>query len=562
MSSLRSAPHTAASLLLLLASPAFGQSLPRLPSGAEPGRTAPQPVLPQAVPQGETVELPKSSAIQAPKGSEGFSFTLRDVEIEGATAFSPDDLRPLYAGLVGQTVTVAEMFKVASDLEVRYRAAGFITTRVIVPPQTIDDGRFRIRVVEGFVADIVYPDDIGPARAAVASLLDPLRDLRPINVADVERSLLLAGDLPGMTVKATLEPSPTALGGSVIVVHQERKAFDASMTFDNRSSPYVGAQEWTANLAWNGFASHADQLALIARVSSPVYREWLVLGSYRALLTGDGLMLALQSSFARSQPGEELDPLQVHSRVLSEQATLTYPIIRSRLENLHVFGEFEFRDVLTDFGPIAFNRDNLRILRAGLDYDRADGWNGVTAVRGTVHQGLDIFQATPAGSPLASRAFGRAVYTKFTATVTRIQSLADDLSLVTTVAGQISNKPLLASEQFALGGPSFARAYDDGEISGDKGWAGSAELRYTVAIPKFVSNGAEFYVYFDGGQVWSESRLPLVGGTALTSTGGGVRVNPLENLSASLEADVPLDHEVSTQRNKAARIFFSVTARY
>ena len=553
----------AGGLYLLQPVPAAAQQLPpRLPSGAEPGRAPLPPLLPRAEPEGQQVTVPQMPAVQAPKGAAAFSFTLVSVDIEGVTAFSADDLEALYAPLIGKTVTVADMFKLANDLEVRYRAAGFITTRVIVPAQTIDGGRFRIRVIEGFVADVAYPDDIGPAKAAVARLLDPLRGVRPINVADVERRLLLANDLAGIAVKATLEPSPTELGGSVVVVHSDRKTLDAALAFDNRGTPYLGSNEWTMNAAWNAFGSRADRLSLTAKVSSPLDREWLVAGGYQALLNSNGLTFNLQSSFARSYPGEELDRLDVRSRVLSEQATLTYPVIRSRLENLHVFGEFEFRNVLTNLGRLAFNRDNLRILRAGLDYDRADGWDGTTALRGTVHQGLDIFQATPAGSPLASRALGRAVYTKFTANLTRIQSLPYGLSLVATVAGQISNKPLLASEQFALGGPGFARAYDDGEISGDKGWAGSAELRYSVAIPKIISNGAEFYVYFDGGEVWSQSRVPLVGGTALTSAGGGVRINPFEHLFASLEVGKPLDHEVQTQHNKAARAFFSVTARY
>lgn len=554
--------HIAAGLLVCAFLPVFSAQAQHLPSGAEPGRAPSLPVVPQAAPEGQSIAVPKAPPLQAPKGAETFSFTLNAVEIEGATAFSADDLKSLYASLLGKTVTVADMFKVANDLEIRYRTAGYVTTRVIVPGQTIDGGRFRIRVIEGFISDIAYPDDIGPAKEAVALLLAPLRGVKPINVADIERQLLLANDLPGLSVKATLEPSPTEVGGSVIVVHNDRKAFDASLTFDNRDTPYVGSDEWTANVAWNAFGSRADRLALTAKVSSPLDREWLVSGGYQALLTSGGLTFNLLSSFSRSNPGEELDPLQVHSRVLSEQGTLTYPIIRSRLENLHVFGEFEFRDVVTNLGHIAFNRDNLRILRAGLDYDRSDGWGGVSAVRATIHQGLDILQATPQGSPLASRADGRADYTKFTASITRIQNLPDDLSILATATGQISTVPLLASEQLALGGPGFARAYDDGEISGDKGWAGSLELRYSAALPKIVPNGAQFYVYFDGGQVWSESKAPLLDGSTLTSLGGGVRINPLDYLNAGLEVDKPLDHDVLTQRSKATRVFMSVTVHY
>ncbi len=155
---------------------------------------------------------------------ENFRLTLGSLIIEGATAYGPDDLRPIYSGLIGREVTVADLFKVANDIEFRYRNDGYITSRVIVPAQTVEDGTFRLKVVEGFASDIVYPDDIGPAPDTVKRLVDPLRGVTPINVADVERRLLLANDLPGLTVRANLEPAPATLGASVIVVKTDRKA--------------------------------------------------------------------------------------------------------------------------------------------------------------------------------------------------------------------------------------------------------------------------------------------------------------------------------------------------
>ncbi len=534
----------------------------RLPSGAEPGRGQLQPPLPQSAVPPETIGTPAAQTVQVPKNAERFTFILTALTIDGATAFSDADLKPLYAGLVGKTVTVADMFKLANDIELRYRDAGYVTTRVIVPRQTIDSGRFKIRVIEGFVSDIVEADDIGAAKAAVALLIEPLRDVRPINIADIERRLLLANDLPGVSVHGSLEPSPTELGGSVIVIRSERKEFDASLTVDNRNTPYLGGAEWTPALAWNAFGGRADQLTLTARVSSPLYRQWYVAGGYQALLGGGGLTLNLLSTFSRTNPGEALDPLDVRSRVLSEQGTLTYPIIRSRTENLHAFGEFEFRDIATNLLNLPFNRDNLRILRLGLFYDRTDGWDGVTAVRGTIHQGLDILGASPAGSPLLSRADGHADFTKFTAAVTRLQQLPSSLSIMAAMSAQLSSTALLASDELALGGPGFARAYDDGEISGDKGWAGSIELRYSPSWPRFFPQGIQIFTYFDGGQLWSLSKTALSGGSALTSAGAGIRANFIDYLYSSVDLDKPLDHEVLTQKGKPARAYFSVTARY
>jgi hemolysin activation/secretion protein len=533
----------------------------RLPSGAEPGRQLPTPVMPESTGPGQPITVPKARAVEAPAGAEKFSFTLKSVAIDGATVYSAEDLRPLYAPLLGKQVTVGDMFKVADDIELRYRSAGYVTTRVVVPQQTIDDGIFRIQVIEGFVSDIVYPDDIGPARAAVALLIDPLRNVRPISVGDIERQLLLANDLPGLTIKASLQASPTELGGSVIVVNAERKGFNVALTSDNRNTPYTGAFEWLMGASWNSFGSHADQLSLNAKVSSPLSREWSVQADYQGLFSSGGLTLGFSSFFSRANPGAELDPLNVHSRVASEIGTATYPIIRSRLENLRVIGELEYRDIVTNLGRDAFNRDKLRIARIGLSYDRTDNWDGITAVRATIHQGLPIMDATPQGSQFASRVDGHSDFTKLTLGVTRIQQLPDNFSLLASTTAQFSTVPLLASEQLALGGPNFGRAYDEGEVSGDDGLAGLIELRYSPDLPKIMPHGLQFYAYFDAGQVWN-AVSPPTGGETLTSIGGGIRANPLENLSATLEFDRPLDREVMTQQNKSMRVFFSVTARY
>lgn len=548
----------------LCAGPAVAQQIPtRLPSGAEPRLEAPKPVLPLPSGPGGAISVPSTPAAEAPPGAENYRLTLKAVTIEGATAYPAADLSPYYAQLVGREVTVADLFKVANEIEVRYRKDGYITSRVIVPAQTIADGAFRIQVIEGFVSDITYPDDIGPAIKAVKRLVEPLRGVKPVNVKDVERRLLLANDLAGLTVRATLEPAPATLGASVIVVKTERKALDASLTVDNRNSPYLGTEEYTATASFNSIGGNADTVNLSARASSPLYRAWALGAGYQALLSGDGLTAGLSGSYSKSRPGLSLDPLNVKSEVAAGIGTLTYPIIRSREENLRAVGEFEYRDVSTTINGDIFNRDRLRILRGGLSYDRTDGWDGITAVRGLVHQGLKIAGATDVGSSLASRQFGRSDYTKFTADITRVQQLPANFSVMATATAQVTPNPLLASEQIALGGRNYARGYDEGEVSGDEGWAGALELRYTPAIPenRWVQ-GVQLFGYVDSGQVWAASSKETVGRQTLTSVGGGVRASLAERLFASLELDKPLNRPVATEGDKNMRVFFTLTARY
>lgn len=555
---------TARSALALVAALGCGlavaQPVPaQLPSGAEPGRELPRPVMPQsstAVPQ---ITVPQGSAAEVPPGARDLRFTLKDLRIEGATAFPPESLQPLYAGLIGREVSVAEVFEAANAIELRYRNAGYVTSRVVVPQQTIEDGRFRVVVVEGFVSEIVYQADIGPAREAVERLLNGVRDMKPVNVAEIERRLLLANDLPGLTVRGALEPSATQRGGSVMVVRVERKATEGSVTIDNRVSPYLGSGQVTGTYAWNSIGARADRVTLTARSSLPLDRSAALAAGYDALVADNGTIASLYASHARSKPRRELTPLEVESQVSTALGTVTVPLLRSREENLRGFGQFEVRNVDTDIVGTAYTRDRLRIVRAGMSYDLSDRFDGITTVRGQVHQGLSALGASPDGSALASRANGRSDFTKLTVDLTRLQQFTPRLSLVGSLTSQFSRRPLLASEEIGLGGPSFGRGFDEGEVSTDNGIAATLELRY---LPAGLPVNAQVYGFVDGARGWAADGGNVPAHSKLASFGGGVRSKLNETLFATVEIAKPINHDVRTEGNRHARAFVSLSAQF
>jgi len=535
---------------------------PRLPSAAEPGREPLRPVMPQPSLAAPQVKVPESAASQAPAGSEALRFVLKDLAIEGATAYSAEALRPLYQGLLGRELSVADAFEVARQIELRYRNDGYVTSRVIVPEQTVEDGRFRIVVVEGVVTELSFDADIGPARAAVERLLQPLRGVKPIRLAEIERRLLLANDLPGMTVRASLEPSPTVLGGSRIVVRAQRRADDTSVSVGNRNSPYLGSAEMGATHAWNAFGARADRVSLNVRASAPLERSASVGLSYDALVSDNGLTAGASALYAVSRPGRELAALDVKSRVASVSGSLTYPLIRSREENLRAVGTFDLRNVDTDIAGTGFTRDRLRVLRMGLSYDRSDTWDGITAVRATLHQGLTMFGASDQGSARASRVNGDPGFLKLTLDLTRLQQLGERTSLVATMTSQYSHRALLASEEFGLGGASFGRGYDEGELSADRGAAASLELRYAPRLPELLPKGGHVYAFADGGRLWASGNGVQVTQRSLASAGGGARATLGSLVFATLEIAKPLSQPVRTRGNTHPRAFVSLNASF
>jgi hemolysin activation/secretion protein len=68
-------------------------------------------------------------------------------------------------------------------------------------------------------------------------------------------------------------------------------------------------------------------------------------------------------------------------------------------------------------------------------------------------------------------------YTTINAGLIRVQNLPGDWSAVLNVNGQWASEPLISNEQFALGGTSGVRGYQEGEQYGDTGWRTQFDLR-------------------------------------------------------------------------------------
>ncbi len=90
-----------------------------------------------------------------------------------------------------------------------------------------------------------------------------------------------------------------------------------------------------------------------------------------------------------------------------------------------------------------------------------------------------------------------------------------------SAAGQLADRPLLASEELALGGAYRVRGYDFAEVLGDEGIYGLAELRYRVNTDDLPFDFLQLYGFIDGGYV-SDIHQEF-GEGSLFSAGPGVR---------------------------------------
>ena len=501
-----------------------------LPGPAQPGlleRRFEPPELPRS--GGGEIATPEKESALAPPGAEQVTFAFNGVEVEGATVFQGADIRPLYQALLGTTVPVKTVYDIAQAITTKYTAAGYFLSQAVVPPQKISrDGIVRIKMIEGFVDRVLIRGDIQGPRRLLEDYGNSIRAARPLELAVLERYLLLAGDLPGVTVSGILMPSETTPGAADLVFEVTQKNADVSASLDNRGSKYVGPWQASAVTNLNSALGRYERTSLQV-ATTPFDVGELKYGrlGYEEGVGGEGTKISGDAGYSDSHPGWTLKPEALRAHYLTFGLGLSTPIIRSRAENLTFRSRVESKDSVTDqYEDQRLSEDRLRIVRAGGSYDWVDTLLATPAVSLAaieLSQGFDGLGARPFGAPNSSRATGRSAFFKATLDASRSQRLTPEAGLSIGLSGQWARSSLLASEEFAFGGAQFGRGYDPAEIVGDHGLAGKAELQYAGPTVPVVKDW-QLYGFYDIGRVWQVR--PLTGERRTdggASTGFGLR---------------------------------------
>jgi hemolysin activation/secretion protein len=501
-----------------------------------------------------------------PGGGAQIKLTIRQLELDGVTAYTHGELDPLYRPLIGRTVALADVFEAAARIQARYRRDGYILTRVVVPEQTVGDGRFRIRVVEGYVDSVRIEGDAGQATPLVRRYLDKITQRRPTRLQDIERYLLLTNDLPGIFARSVLTPEPDVTGAAQLVVEVGHKPVDAYATINNRGSDFAGPLTATAGLAVNDIGPFAGRLTATGLTTFNNEQNYGQ-ASFEGNVGDEGATLRGFYSYSPSVPGSILTRLDIRSAATIVGVDANYPIIRARRFNLSINGEFEVsRDDTNSLG-VAISRDRQTVVRVGLTTNYTDDWGGQDTASLTAHQGLDLFDPSHTGGVVAqSRLGGSPEFFKVTGTASRLQPLWSNdrasFGVLASFAGQYAADKLLALEQFHIGGEAFGRGYIPAQLSGDDALAGSLEAQLTGQEPIGPLTRQQLYAFFDDAAVWN--RGTGQGWQALQSYGVGLRADLGPALSGQLELAVPyapgrLDGAVL---DRSVQVFFGLTARY
>ena len=496
------------------------------------------------------------------RGSD-VTFVLKAVEFTGNDGVQASKLSRAYDGLIGEKVRVESVCDIRDRATAMLFSAG-ILARVEIPAQTVTDGRLRLEVIEARIVSVHFHGDPGPAEAKVEDYLEHLRALIPFDLNVAQRYLLLAREVPGVRIYAAIRPSAEGRGAVDLEVTVTRKELDVAGNIQNLGSRTLGPWSTLARADVSGLTPLGDRTSLVI-YSTFDFREQRVFQLLNEIRPGaSGLELNSTISYSTTHPGGDLSRLGLNGDAADAVFSASYPIIKKQNENLGVTGGFEYVDERTDVGNTAvLIDDRLRIFFAKVHAD-ANGifldrrWEAGADLE--LRKGVDILHASEMTQKDLSHANSNP-----DAFVQRLSGHASFqagplVQVYAAATAQNADSRTLTFEQLAIGNLTFGRGYDPSSVAGDKGLAGSVEVRVGPFSPvRDLTIMA--YGFFDA--AYAKFIDQPNGGVTVRSTGGGVRMSYQDHYDLDIFYARPLNPiAINISAPPPERMLMTFTVRY
>ncbi len=535
-------------VLVAFASPSYAQlndinqvetlaQAPNPQGDANRERFVQPPLNPQPLPSEPEEELKPIPAPETTPAQTSEQIEVKKVEVKGSTIFSTEKLSSITQGVEGSTVSLEQLQKVADDITQLYLNQGYLTSRAVLPQQTITDGIVQIRVIEGSLEKVEIQGTRRLQPNFVRSRIIKAAGT-PLSAAKLEDELRILKSNPLFkNVEASLRPG-TGEGQSILKLRvTEAKQFSAAASFDNYSPPSIGSERLGISAVYRNLTGAGDE------ISGAYYRS-LTGGSdiydfsYRLPMNAMDGTLQMRGVINNNQVTQApFDELDIRGESELYEISFRQPLMRSIREEFALSVGFSVQngEFSTALSPSATD-NRTRVIKLGQDYVKRDE-NGAWGVRSQFSIGTGLLNATKTSDSTPDGQF-----VSWLVQGQRVQQLNNENLLIAQVDLQLTPNPLLSSQQFVIGGGQSVRGFRQNARSGDNGLRLSVEDRITVKKDASGNPILQVAPFVDAGLIWNANNNPntLPSQTFLAGAGVGVLWKPLPRMNVRLDYGLPL----------------------
>ena len=482
--------------------------------------------LPQAAPQ-VTIQSPNAAPSMV---NDTTQIKVNTLHIVGIHQYSETTLLAVTGFKPGSLLSLSDLRIMAAKIADYYHQHGYFLAQAVVTQASGQSGAVTITVLEGTLGTVKVDNHSPIDNGILNGVADDLHSGDTVGIAPLERDLLLLTDLPGVDVKSTLIPGASVGASDLIVNVTPGKTIDGSLDADNEGNRYTGAKRIGATVDFNDLAGLGDVLTLRGLTSGSGLNYSRIAYQVQA---GEGKVGVAYTAMAY-QLGDQYAPLQANGTAEIDSLYGSYPLIRSRNNNLYAQINFDnktFQDKQNATGSVDNKLIHAFMTSMNGDHTDALGGGGIMNYSATWTHGQVNIETPSDLANDAATVQTQGPYNKYTFNAMRLQHVTDSLSFYAAANGQLADKNLDISEKMELGGANGVRAYPEGEDYADEGSVVNLELRQALPELTHVPGKFQLIAFVDTG-VATFNQTPYAGYTGANTailSGAGVGVNWIDN---------------------------------
>lgn len=398
----------------------------------------------------------------------------------GNTLLSADRLNSALTAYVNRPLTLAQLKEAADVVTNTYRDAGW-TVRAYLPKQEINGGVVTLQIVEAVFGKAIMQGQ-EPQRIEASRLVEMaeanLRKGQALHANDLDRTLLLLDDLPGISVAGNLAQGQNDGETNLAISAMDDALINGNATLDNQGARATGIERMSLNLNLNSPARIGDLLSTnFMQTRGTSYAR----GSYNLPVGHNGARAGVHASSLKYKVLASYDEKASGTRGTADTVGLdaSYPLLRSQLSNINLTWSYDDKTLENYAADVLNSNYKIKASSVGINSGNIDNWGGggSTSAYATVTQGRVNNEGSANAQADADGARTAGSYSKLNVGLNRLQSITADLSFYAAVSAQATSKNLDSSERMYLGGATGVRAFPASEAGGAAGRTLTLELR-------------------------------------------------------------------------------------
>lgn len=444
-------------------------------------------------------------------------FYVRQFRVRGSNRLTAEEIEKAVYPFTGPARNLSDLEGARAALEKAHHDKGFQTIGVDIPQQNGTRGIIYLNVVENPVgrlrvrgAKFFLPSEIKRAAPSLAEGTVP-------DFNQVQQDIVNLNTWADRRVTPSLRPGVEEGTVDVDLNVEDKLPLHGSIELNNRYSPDTTPLRVNGSISYDNLWQKGHSIGFSTQLAPERIEDAEIYSAYYIA------RFAKLPSFSLMLMGTKQN---------SDVSTLGGAAVAGRGQTMGLRGMWSlpakgiyFHTISAGFDYKSFDEDitiGEESFSTPIDYypftvAYGGGWTGenyFTEINSSVsfnHRGTGSDPTTFD----AKRYLADGSYFHFRGDLSHTHDLPLDFQVFGKAQAQLSNDPLINSEQFSGGGVSTVRGYLESEALGDSGWFLTAELRSPSLIPSSVEDAAgepknewRFYGFWDGGRLYQNEVLP------------------------------------------------------